>query len=100
MTEFEVGTGSRLASTGEHSFNTVSLPSTDAPEGALIQGVTVIPVDNLVSLVGHLNGFQPIPAYEAQFDFDADDPPPYAADFSKIKAGSPVQHRSRSVLPV
>ncbi len=80
-----------VASARDHGYDTVFVPSVDAPEAALIQGVTVIPVDNLVSLAGHLNGFQPIPAYEARFDFDADDLPPYAADFSEIKGQEHVK---------
>jgi magnesium chelatase family protein len=75
----------------DEGLDTVFVPAADAPEAALIQGVTVIPVDNLISLVGHLNDFQPIPAFEPHFEFDADDLPAYAADFREIKGQEHVK---------
>jgi magnesium chelatase family protein len=75
----------------EQGFETVFVPAADAPEAALIQGMTAIPVDNLISLVGHLNGFQTIPAFEPHFEFDTEELPPYAADFREIKGQEHVK---------
>ncbi len=41
-------------------YRTVFVPEADAPEAALIPDVTVIPVTNLVQLVNHLSGAEPI----------------------------------------
>lgn len=58
---------------------TIYVPAEDAPEAALIHGLTrdidIIPVRSLAELVEHLYGLNPIPAYTA-------DPPALADDFA------------------
>ena len=75
----------------KQGYGTLFVPAVDAPEAALIQGVDVIPVDSLGSLVGHLNGFAPIPPFEPDLDFEIDDLPPYAADMAEIKGQEHVK---------
>ena len=43
-----------------NAFDTVHLPSTDAPQAALIQNMRVVPADNLGQLVEHLYDMNPI----------------------------------------
>ncbi len=38
----------------EHGITTVFVPAVDAQEAALVEGVTIIPVEHLAALVGHL----------------------------------------------
>ncbi|MBC7252139.1 MAG: YifB family Mg chelatase-like AAA ATPase [Anaerolineae bacterium] len=75
----------------EQGFNTLFVPQEDAPEAALIQDVTVIPVDHLTSLVGHLRGLSPIPPYQSNINFDETDEPPYVTDFQEIKGQEHVK---------
>jgi magnesium chelatase family protein len=75
----------------ERGLTTVYVPMSDAPEAALIEGLEVIPVDNLGSLVAHLIGYVLISPYQADFDFDPDDLPPYEADMSEIKGQEHVK---------
>lgn len=75
----------------EQGFSTLFVPQEDAPEAALIQDVTVIPVDHLASLVGHLRGLSPIPPYQSNINFDEADEPPYATDFQEIKGQEHVK---------
>jgi magnesium chelatase family protein len=75
----------------EQDYKTFFVPAVDAPEAALIQGVDVIPVDSLASLMGHLNGFSPIPSFEPDLSCDPDDLPPYAANMAEIKGQEHVK---------
>ncbi len=75
----------------ERGLTTVYVPMSDAPEAALIEGLEVVPVDNLGSLVAHLIGYVLIPPYQTDFDFDAGDLPPYEADLSEIKGQEHVK---------
>jgi magnesium chelatase family protein len=75
----------------EQGFHTLFVPAVDALEAALVQGVDVIPVDSLASLMGHLNGFAPIPPFEPDLNYNADDLPPYAADMAEIKGQEHVK---------
>ncbi len=45
----------------EKGLRTVIVPSCDAREAALIEGVEVIPVSTLSELIAHLRGDSPIP---------------------------------------
>jgi magnesium chelatase family protein len=78
----------------EQGFRTLFAPAIDAPEAALVQGVDVIPVDSLASLMGHLNGFAPISPFEPDWSHDADDLPSYAADMAEIKG---QEHAKRAL---
>jgi len=75
----------------ERGFHTVFVPADDAPEAALIQGLEVIPVTDLSSLVAHLQGLRPIEPYHHHLDLSADEPPPYAVDFSHVKGQEHVK---------
>ncbi len=75
----------------ERGFNTVFVPAVDAPEAALIQGIEVIPVTDLSSLVTHLQGLCPIEPYSYHLDLSAGEPPPYAADLCHIKGQEHVR---------
>ena len=75
----------------EQGCGTLFAPAVDAPEASLVQGVDVIPVDSLASLVGHLNGFSPIPPFEPDLNFGTDDLLPYAADMAEIKGQEHVK---------
>ncbi len=75
----------------ERGLTTIYVPTADAPEAALIKGLEVIPVDSLGSLVAHLLGYVLIPPYQADFEFDPDDLPPYETDMSEIKGQEHVK---------
>ena len=75
----------------EQGFKTVYVPAVDAPEAALIQEIEVIPVESLFALIAHFQGLQRIEPYHPDFDFEAEDLPPYAADFQEIKGQEHVK---------
>ncbi len=52
----------------EQHYKSIIVPSVDAHEAAIVPDVDVIPVDDLTSLVNHLNGSQPIAP--ARFSFE------------------------------
>ncbi len=47
----------------QHGMATVYVPYEDAPEAALVEGMTVIPVRTLVDVAAHLNGDRYIPPF-------------------------------------
>ena len=60
----------------------VYVPAQNAPEGALVQGITVYPVRNLTALIEHLTGRTPlVPAIPPAFQKDSLPLP----DFSQVK---------------
>ena len=69
------------------------VPQADALEASLIEGIEVIPVDSLLSLVSHLNNMIPIPPYAHQLSDDDGDLilPPYAVDMGEIKGQEHVK---------
>jgi len=75
----------------EWGLKKVYVPAEDAPEAALIQGIEVYPVENLAQLLAHLQGLQPIAPYQRDFDLEAQEPPPYAVDFSHVKGQEHVK---------
>ncbi|HUW09708.1 MAG TPA: YifB family Mg chelatase-like AAA ATPase, partial [Anaerolineae bacterium] len=70
---------------------TLYVPQVDAPEAALVQGLDVIPVDNLLSLVAHLRGLVPITPYHVDVPFGSDDDLPYVTDMKHIKGQEHVK---------
>ncbi len=74
----------------EHGVTTLYVPQTNAAEAALVEGLTVIPVASLASLVGHLHGYAPIPIYDSKRPFD-DTPPIYPVDFCDVKGQEHVK---------
>ncbi len=71
-------------------YDTVFVPVEDAPEAALIEGLTVYPVESLLQLVDHLTGHQKLEPYQADLSLD-NDPPPVATDLSEIKGQEHVK---------
>ncbi|MEM9953851.1 MAG: YifB family Mg chelatase-like AAA ATPase [Chloroflexota bacterium] len=65
---------------------TVYVPEEDAPQAAVLRGVTVIPVRTLGELVEHLYQLKPIMPYQADVDFFTNQQPdPRLVNFSQIK---------------
>lgn len=65
-------------------YERVFVPAEDADEAALLPDVEVIPVQNLMQLVGHLTGLQPITPHTVDLAQAFDTTPTYAADFADI----------------
>jgi magnesium chelatase family protein len=74
----------------ERGLTTLYVPEPNAAEAALVEGLEVIPVRNLASLVGHLHGYTPIPPFESTPIAD-DTPPVYAVDFRDVKGQEHVK---------
>ncbi len=73
--------GLRLFPAREHGITTVFVPAVDAQHAALVEGVTIIPVEHLAALVGHLRGEAPIaPAQPLALDLDVE--PAVASDLA------------------
>jgi len=68
--------------------------SQDAPEAALVEGLTVYPVDSLRSLVSHLQGLEVIPPCDLRPGLDADAEPSYEIDLQDIKG---QEHAKRAL---
>ena len=69
----------------QSGLETAYVPMEDAPEAALIQDVSVVPVPDLSSLAAHLSGGMPLPPYESDLVMAELDLPRYTVDFSMIK---------------
>ncbi|HOG47751.1 MAG TPA: YifB family Mg chelatase-like AAA ATPase [Anaerolineae bacterium] len=79
------GVLSMVATARERGLRTVYVSEQDAPEAALIPGLTVIPVPHLSALMAHLNGLEAIAPYEHRLDGEALSQAAYATDFAVIK---------------
>jgi len=75
----------------DEGIDALYVPPEDAPEAALVEGLTVYPVPTLGRLVSHLLDITPIAPYEPERLFDPDDVPTYATDFSEIKGQEHVK---------
>lgn len=75
----------------QRGFQTVYLPQEDAPEAALVEGITVIPVPTISALVSHLRDFDPIPPYEPSLPFAEGQEHPYPVDFADVKGQEHVK---------
>ncbi|MFN2226875.1 MAG: YifB family Mg chelatase-like AAA ATPase, partial [Anaerolineae bacterium] len=73
----------------ERGLATLYVPEKNAAEAALVQGLEVIPVRSLASLVGHLHGYAPIAPYEASLEDG--EPPIYPVDFRDVKGQEHVK---------
>ncbi len=78
----------------EQSISRVFVPAIDAPEAALIEGLEVIPVENMAQLAAHLQGLRPISPHSPELNPSSLPPPEYAADFAEIKG---QEHVKRAV---
>ncbi len=74
----------------DHGITTVFVPAVDAHEAALVEGVTIIPVENLAALVGHLRGDTPIAPAQPMTFGDEEEPAP-AADFASVRGQEHVK---------
>jgi magnesium chelatase family protein len=83
----------------ERGIHTVFVPAVNAPEAALIQGIEVIPVTDLSSLVAHLQGLRSIEPHSYHLDLSADEPPAYAVDFSHVKGQEHVRRALEVARP-
>jgi magnesium chelatase family protein len=75
----------------EKGFNSLFVPSIDAPEAVLVPGLDVYPIETLFALVAHLNGMQLIAPYRPLHDFTPDITPSYATDFSEVRGQEHVK---------
>ena len=69
----------------EKGFKRLFVPVSDAPEAALVEGVTVYPIDSLAGLVHHLNGRKPITPNVNDFSFEDNDTARFLIDFRDVK---------------
>jgi len=76
----------------QQGFEAIFVPSDDAAEASLVEGITVYPVPNLLALVDHLTGHARLSPYVRQLALDdADDLPPYATDLAEIRGQEHVK---------
>jgi magnesium chelatase family protein len=73
----------------DEGLSTLYVPESNAAEAALVQGLEVVPVASLASLVGHLHGYAPIPPYAPSATDD--DLPVYPVDFRDVKGQEHVK---------
>ncbi|MFQ5575695.1 MAG: YifB family Mg chelatase-like AAA ATPase [Anaerolineae bacterium] len=71
--------------------STLFVPAGDVAEAALIEGVTVYPVESLLQLVDHCSGHQSLEPFEADLTLLDDTPPAYATDLSEVKGQEHVK---------
>ncbi|RME40738.1 MAG: ATP-binding protein [Caldilineae bacterium] len=71
-------------------YSTLYVPAVDAPEAALVDGLTVYPIETLLQLVDHLTGHARLTPFQADHTLD-DDPPPPVTDFAEIKGQEHVK---------
>src|SRR5579871_1401762 len=74
----------------DHGISTVFVPAMDAAEAALVEGVTIIPVENLAALVGHLRGDAYIAPAKPLVFAESDDAP-NVSDFSAVRGQEHVK---------
>ncbi len=71
---------------------TVYVPEADAPEAALIEGATIVPVASLAVLAAHLGGLQPIAPFAAETGSLAVDHPTWDGnDFADVRGQEHVK---------
>jgi magnesium chelatase family protein len=77
----------------QEGFERAYVPSTDAPQAALVEGIQIIPVDSLGQLVEHLYALDPIMPYVLDRNFLANGSnlPDSIVDFSSIKGQDHVK---------
>ena len=78
----------------EEGITALYVPSQDAPEAALVEGLTVYPVENLRALVSHLQGLEKIRPCEERPPLDTGSGPSYEVDLQDIKG---QEHAKRAL---
>lgn len=71
-------------------FETLFVPAEDAAQAALIDGLTVYPVESLLHLIDHLSGHKKLEPHRIKVSLNGC-LPPYAADLSEIKGQEHVK---------
>jgi magnesium chelatase family protein len=66
-------------------FKGIILPRANAEEGAIVQGTTVFPADNLAEVVGFLNGVREIPPATCDIEKLFETASEYSVDFGEVK---------------
>lgn len=75
----------------QRGYRRLFVPTVDAAEAALVEGLAVFPIDTLASLVAHLNGQQAIAPYENSLRFDENDDIIYPTSFEDVKGQEHVK---------
>ena len=75
----------------EKGIKRLFVPVVDAPEAALVEGVTFYPIDSLAGLVHHLGGRKPIAPHVNDFAFDEEEVGPFLIDFRDVKGQEHVK---------
>ncbi|MCS7286768.1 MAG: YifB family Mg chelatase-like AAA ATPase [Anaerolineae bacterium] len=75
----------------EKGFKTFFVPSMDAPEAALVPGLEIIPVSDLISLARHLNGREELKPYKPDPSLTGEVEPHYEVDMADIKGQEHVK---------
>jgi magnesium chelatase family protein len=78
----------------QRGYRRLFVPTVDAPEAALVEGINVYPIDSLAALVQHLNGTKMIARYENSLRFDEQADVHYPVDFADIKG---QEHAKRAL---
>jgi magnesium chelatase family protein len=68
----------------EKGFKTIYLPKANAPEASLIDGIEIIPIENLNHLIKHLTNLEYITPYKAEKDL-LDHQEKYTYDMADVK---------------
>jgi magnesium chelatase family protein len=75
-----------------HGIRRAYVPAADAREAALVDGISVVPVETLAALVAHLSGMRPIAPEPYHLGHLLDgEPPHYPADFAAVKGQEHVK---------
>jgi magnesium chelatase family protein len=74
----------------QEGFHSVFVPAVNSAEAALIEGISVIPIEHLTQLVNHLSGVVPIPEPPPGTQIEADFPID-GSDFGEIKGQEHVK---------
>jgi magnesium chelatase family protein len=75
----------------EEGFERVFVPSADAPEASLIEGLEVIPVESLGQLAMQLQGLEEMTPYQPDFDIEEEPAPEYVTDMAHVKGQEHVK---------
>lgn len=81
-----------IAATAQaHGLKRLFVPAIDAREAALVDGLEVLPVENLAQLAAHLQGLNAIIPYQPDDCQDGVNSPQYPVDFADIKGQEHVK---------
>ena len=80
-----------VAAARAHGITRAFVPAVDAPEAALVDGLEVMPVEDISQLAAHLQGLTSISALDPNGGAEAQTLPAYMADFAEIKGQEHVK---------